>query len=199
MRIIWFAMVGFLLEFRTQFAWCLGTVELFVHAAVRIIPSQEKWPTQGRPFPCRSDIRVRKQKQFSRPMTGHTPRKLPSFNAISRIIAVRAVMPYTRSIMISLLPCFVKHFLEENHKVSMKFSVNTQKKYLSTVNIQMYSALISSQQFRSQPQQPMPLLGIVFRQRKDHQLLIRMVLAPLRNQIIDFSRQFILRHRITSY
>jgi hypothetical protein len=60
---------------------------------VRIIPSHEKWPTQGRPFPCRSDIRVRKQKQFSRPMTGHTPRKLPSFDAISRIIAVRAQYP----------------------------------------------------------------------------------------------------------
>ena len=41
-------------------------------------------------FPCRSDIRKRMQKQFSRPMTGHTPRKLPFFNAISRIIAVRA-------------------------------------------------------------------------------------------------------------
>ena len=61
----------------------------FAHAAVRIIPSQEKWPTRGRPFPCRSDIRKRKQKQFSRPMTGHTPQKLPPFGAISCIIAVR--------------------------------------------------------------------------------------------------------------
>ena len=31
----------------------------------------------------------RKQKQLSRPMTGHTPQKLPSFDAISCIIAVR--------------------------------------------------------------------------------------------------------------
>jgi len=30
---------------------------------------------------------LRKQKQFSRPMTGHTPQKLPFFNAISCIIA----------------------------------------------------------------------------------------------------------------
>jgi len=28
--------------------------------------------------------------QFSRPMTGHTPQKLPPFDAISCIIAVRA-------------------------------------------------------------------------------------------------------------
>jgi len=56
---------------------------------VRIIPSHEKWPTEADPFFCRSDIRKRLQKQFSRPMTGHTPRKLPRFRAISRIIAVR--------------------------------------------------------------------------------------------------------------
>ena len=37
----------------------------------------------------RSDIRKRKQTQFSRPMTGHTPQKLPRFRAISCIIAVR--------------------------------------------------------------------------------------------------------------
>ena len=75
---------------RTQFSWCLGTVELLlVNATVRIIPSHEKWPTQGRPFFCRSDIRSANQKQLSRPMTGHTPQKLPFFNAISCIIAVR--------------------------------------------------------------------------------------------------------------
>ena len=52
MRIIsWFAMVCFLLEFNVlSLLGTLGTVELFVHAAVRIIPSQEKWPTQGRPI-----------------------------------------------------------------------------------------------------------------------------------------------------
>ena len=53
--------------------------ETFANATVRITLSQEKWPTQGRPFPCRSDIRSAKQKQFSRPMTGHTPQKLPFF------------------------------------------------------------------------------------------------------------------------
>jgi hypothetical protein len=31
----------------------------------------------------------RKTGQFSRPMTGHTPQKLPPFGAISCIIAVR--------------------------------------------------------------------------------------------------------------
>ena len=46
---------------------------------------------------CRSDIRSAKQKQFSRPMTGHTPQKLPSFDAISCIIAVRAQNVPTRA------------------------------------------------------------------------------------------------------
>jgi len=52
-------------------------VNLSANATVRITLSQEKWPTQGRPFSCRNDIRCAKQKQFSRPMTGHTPQKLP--------------------------------------------------------------------------------------------------------------------------
>ena len=43
------------------------------------------------------DQRQRFQKQFSRPMTGHTPRKLPFFNAISRIIAVHAQNLPTRA------------------------------------------------------------------------------------------------------
>jgi len=55
----------------------------------------------------------RKQKQFSRPMTGHTPQKLPSFNAISCIIAVRnADFAYTRSIMISPIAHFVNNFFQ---------------------------------------------------------------------------------------
>ena len=81
MRIIsWFAMVCF--PPIISYSVCVGVwvrSNCFVHAAVRIIPGHEKWPTQGRPSPCRSDIRSAKQKQFSRPMTGHTPRKLPPF------------------------------------------------------------------------------------------------------------------------
>ena len=38
-----------------------------VRAAVRIIPRQEKWPTQGRPFLCRSDIRKRKTEAVQPP------------------------------------------------------------------------------------------------------------------------------------
>ena len=45
----------------------------------------------------RSDIRKRKQTQFSRPMTGHTPQKLPRFRAISCIIAVHAQNSPTRA------------------------------------------------------------------------------------------------------
>ena len=48
-------------------------------------------------FSCRSDIRSAKQKQLSRPMTGHTPQKLPSFDAISCIIAVHAQNVPTRA------------------------------------------------------------------------------------------------------
>jgi len=54
-------------------------------------------------FPLPQRYTQRKQKQFSRPMTGHTPQKLPSFqDAISCIIAVHAQFPYTRSIILSL-------------------------------------------------------------------------------------------------
>ena len=78
----------------------------------------------------RSDIRKRKQTQFSRPMTGHTPQKLPRFRAISCIIAVRvffirekfAKSPYTRSNMIPHLFPFVKSFFVRNHDFLSKFS-----------------------------------------------------------------------------
>jgi len=53
----------------------------------------------------------RKTGQFSRPMTGHTPQKLPFFNAISCIIAVRSAdFAYTRSIMITFGKCFVNTY-----------------------------------------------------------------------------------------
>ena len=52
----------------------------------------------------RSDIRKRKG-QFSRPMTGHTPRKLPRFRAISRIIADAL---FTRLLIIQHHPKSVK-------------------------------------------------------------------------------------------
>ena len=48
----------------------------------------------GRPRPThshRAAIYANADKQFSRPMTGHTPQKLPRFRAISCIIAVRAI------------------------------------------------------------------------------------------------------------
>ena len=54
MRIIsWFAMFVFLLECNVLSllgAWVRSN--FFVPAAVRIILSQEKWPTQADPFPC---------------------------------------------------------------------------------------------------------------------------------------------------
>ena len=82
MRIIsWFAMVFFLLEItysvNIMVVWVRSNC--FVHAAVRITPGHEKWPTQGRPFlPKAQRYTLALRKQFSRPMTGHTPRKLPA-------------------------------------------------------------------------------------------------------------------------
>ncbi len=50
-------------------------------------------------------------------MTGHTPQKLPFFNAISCIIAVRSAdFAYTRSIMIPFDSLFVNTFFRKNHK-----------------------------------------------------------------------------------
>src|SRR5699024_6220072 len=60
----------------------------FVRAAVRIIPGHEKWPTEADPFSMRPAIYASALKQFSRPMTGHTPQKLPPSGAISCIIAL---------------------------------------------------------------------------------------------------------------
>ena len=60
-----------------------------IPAAVCITPSHEKRPTQGRPFLAPA-IYALTTRQFSRPMTGHTPQKLPAFAAISCIIALRA-------------------------------------------------------------------------------------------------------------
>ena len=79
-------------------------------------------------FPLPQRYTQRKQKQFSRPMTGHTPQKLPFFNAISCIIAVRSAdFAYTRSIMIPLILPFVNTFFRKNHKIFNVFLVTTEK------------------------------------------------------------------------
>ena len=64
----------------------LRTVSSSTHAIVRITPGHEKTGTNGpvsphtrRYTPCMDSL--------SRPIVGHTPRKLPRFRAISRIIA----------------------------------------------------------------------------------------------------------------
>ena len=65
-------------------------------------------------------------------MTGHTPRKLPSFNAISRIIAVRFRIPYSRLNTIPRDIPNVKHIFRKNHKDCYFFSLNTEKQYFPT-------------------------------------------------------------------
>ena len=93
---------------------------------------------RGRPIlHKRSDIRLTLQKQFSRPMTGHTPRKLPSFDAISRIIAMRAVIPYTRLNNITWGFQKVKHNFRKNHKILYCFSFKTANP-VSTFNCRLF-------------------------------------------------------------
>ena len=76
---------------------------------------------------CRSDIRSAKQKQFSRPMTGHTPQKLPFFRRnLLHHRSARAECPYTRPIIIPSEELFVKHYFRKNHKFFLVFSVKMQ-------------------------------------------------------------------------
>ena len=65
-------------------------------------------------FPLPQRYTQRKQKQFSRPMTGHTPQKLPFFNAISCIIAVRSAdFAHARSIILTRTDAFVNYFFQK--------------------------------------------------------------------------------------
>ncbi|MFR3468416.1 MAG: hypothetical protein ACLTTF_02600 [Oscillospiraceae bacterium] len=81
-----------------SFLW-LGTVELPVRAAVRIILANEKWPTQADLLPQAQRYTQAQAGPFSRPMTGHTPQKLPAFAAISYIIAFCAQSSPTRAFL----------------------------------------------------------------------------------------------------
>ncbi len=75
----------------------------------------------------------RKTEEFSRPMTGHTPQKLPSFDAISCIIAVqRAESPYTRPIILPPIRVFVKHFLQKFFTFFVKFAEFFHEEYSLT-------------------------------------------------------------------
>ena len=76
-------------------------------------------------LPLPGDIRQRSE-AFSRPMTGHTPQKLPSFNAISCIIALHAGHPQTCTAMIPLGQQKVKHFFRIFYKDLPLFSYITE-------------------------------------------------------------------------
>ena len=78
-------------------------------------------------FPLSQRYTQRKQKQFSRPMTGHTPQKLPLFRRnLLHHRSARAEYPYTRSIIISPGWLFVKNFFRKNHKIFYVFSAISQ-------------------------------------------------------------------------
>ena len=87
---------------------------------------------RGRPILLSAAIYASASKQFSRPMTGHTPRKLPPFDAISRIIAVHAQFPYTRLNNITWVSQIVKHNFRKNHKDCCVFSLKTRNQYFHT-------------------------------------------------------------------
>ena len=62
--------------------------------------------------------------QFSRPMTGHTPQKLPRFRAISCIIAVRVVIPTALEYDTTPLPHCQALFREKYQNLCMLFGQN---------------------------------------------------------------------------
>ena len=103
----------------------------------RAYHSEPRKMADARPtFPLSQRYTQRKQKQFSRPMTGHTPQKLPFFNAISCIIAVRSAdFAYTRSIMIPPKSLFVNKFFGNNHKNFHVFLVITENFIFSFLNL----------------------------------------------------------------
>ena len=63
--------------------------KFLIRRSVRIIPAHKKHRRSGR-CPSGAAIYADEQKSLSRPIIGHTPRKLPPCGAISRFIAVFA-------------------------------------------------------------------------------------------------------------
>ena len=92
----------------------------------RAYHSEPRKMADARPtFPLPQRYTLRKQKQFSRPMTGHTPQKLPFFRRnLLHHRSARAECPYTRSIMISPLPCFVNYFFQKIYNFFHIFSAS---------------------------------------------------------------------------
>jgi hypothetical protein len=87
---------------------------------VRIIPAQKKYRRKKAGIaPWRGDLR-RKKSTLSRPIIGHTPRKLPPFGAISRIIAVAwgHNNPNTSSFIIQDSLLFVNRFFYVFYELS---------------------------------------------------------------------------------
>ena len=104
--------------------WDLGTVELSVHAAVRITLSHEKWPTQGRPSPkaqrytqAQRTIQPPDDRTYSAEVTA-IRRNLPHHRS------ARAVFPHTRSDIIPPQSEIVKKNFRKNHKLCPSFSYN---------------------------------------------------------------------------
>ena len=73
--------------------------KFLIRRSVRIIPAHKKHRRSGR-CPSGAAIYADEQKSLSRPIIGHTPRKLPPCGAISRFIAVAnasgCAAPFTR-------------------------------------------------------------------------------------------------------
>jgi hypothetical protein len=118
----WFAIVLFPPKYRTQFFVVFAGYgrEFPVRFSVRITPAHENWPTFAGRFALRGDIR-RGKFLLSRPMTGHTLRKLPCLHAISRFIAVRTqASPAARSHIILHTRQNVKNFFGVFDKILKK-------------------------------------------------------------------------------
>ena len=75
-----------------MFLTLYGEIVLF-HLTVRIIPTHRKYRHNWPVLVHGTAIYAVKKDILSRPIIGHTPRKLPALTAISRIIAVLTVNP----------------------------------------------------------------------------------------------------------
>ena len=135
MRIISFAIACFLHNIVQSSLRCslLCTARCSFHLTVRIIPThrkyRHKWPVLVRGtaiYAVAKDI-------LSRPIIGHTPRKLPALAAISRIIAVLARAAYPGTPAASLIIILdvsqnVKYFFSVFYKniISFLLQANTR-------------------------------------------------------------------------
>ena len=119
MRIIsWFAMFVFLLEYRTQFAWCLGTVELLFTPPCVSFRAKKNGRRKADLSPAAA-IYAALTEAVQPPDDRTYSAEVTSFSSnLLHHRSARAEFPYTRSIMLPRFSLFVKGKFRENNKNS---------------------------------------------------------------------------------